>query len=545
MSLQLIAKNLYSRSIRANLANGLTGVSLLTPNTSWIPVNKKRRIERLTKLAPRGGLEGLIEFLWNAGKGFAGWLFTIGRRFLEFSATAIWGTIVNLTTAIAAFDWNATDTALYNAIQARNTSLYSIWGSFIGAGLGWFTGLAVGAGVSLIVPVIGGAALSRFVLLKAGKEAVEELLPQLLNAIRMTVQLWTADRLTELYIDYRWVIKGLGKEALTAIYGPDTAHWILNFWGKEGGPNMSITQQIEESIEGIKDKNWRAFVDSANEEFWDSFIEAGFVVASTIDEAYAQSRQSSQTALGTARSLEIELDAKAETENSEKIKFVNLPQRQIIQSTQEVLNTYRLVHNRDIGMVMGLPLEEYTRAKPQSLRIVIDCYSRNQPPYWRKTDDLVWATITIPDCKREAVDWERIKAAAGGVNGYLWGRFKGVANLSTGRRLILYAGSESEARDRLMAMLALSDAEMLTINITEEVRIGERLKKPKLQKDATRVYPGYFTILNRKEILDQEQGRTSTRQKNFRDAKIRIPLWTQSAPENFNEMIAEIMSRGF
>lgn len=546
MTLTQLATDFLSRKVRLNTAAGKVGREVILPATN-LPGKLQviRKIGNLTKLQQTTSKDGgVLGFLWNKGKDLLGWIGSNALRFVSFSASSIFSWLVGAVEKLKAFDWNATDKALEQSISNSNVAIASIWGSLVGQGAGWLAGIAVGYGVSFLCPVIGGAGLARLVASKTGVEAIEELSSSLAGAVKQTIGILGSNLATMGYINFRRLLKNAPRGVLEALYGKDGADFIQKIWGKEGGPNMSFNTQMEEAVESISNKALQAFVENALEEAWDSFMEAGFIVAAEIDNAYAQQKQAAAQSLGSPRSLEIELDAKAPTESKETLQLVAMPQKLAVQTVQQSLNTYRMIHNRDIGLVMGLPVEEYTRAKPQSLRLTIDLYSVKSPPFYRNSNKLTWATITIPDMKRSALEWSTIKAAIGGSNGYLWGRFRAVAYLDTGRKIICHGGTEKEAEDRINALLKLTTADLVTLNITEEKKAGERLTKQKLQKETTRIYPGFFTVINRQELLDPTEGRASTRQKNYRDAKAKIPLWLDKEPANADRLIREVLRTG-
>jgi uncharacterized protein YqgC (DUF456 family) len=534
-----------SRIIRKNLANGETGKNILK---KILPSDVKPQIVRVIKdigkLAPRKQADGVLSFLFDSVSKFVGFVASKAWKFLSFSATSIFSWVFNTIERLKSFNWNASDAELQKLIDGSKNSLAAVWGSFIGQGIGWLSGIALGYGVSLVVPVIGGAALARLIAAKTAEEAIDELLPSLYGAIGTTINVAISNLAISAYINFRSLLKKAPRGLLEAVYGKDGADFIQKIWGNEGGPNMSFNQIVEDAVESISDKTLKIFIENLLEEAWDSFIEAGFVVASELDNAYSQAKQASTRALGTERSVELTLNYQSSKVNHEKIKLQNLPQKQMIALVQGQLANYKIMQNRDVGMLMGLPLDEYARAKEQSLRIVIDMISKKEPPFYRDTENLVRATIAVPDVKRSMLDWEKIKRICGGENGYMWGRFKATAALDNGRKLYVYAASEKEAQKQIEQFLKLSSASMLTLNITEEKKVAARAKKPRLSKDPTRIYPAFFTVINRKEIIDPSKGR-ATAKKNYRDARIRIPLWTKTAPPNYKELIQDILTLGF
>ncbi|NJM22603.1 MAG: hypothetical protein HC907_29795 [Richelia sp. SM1_7_0] len=96
---------------------------------------------------------------------------------------------------------------------------------------------------------------------------------------------------------------------------------------------------------------------------------------------------------------------------------------------------------------------------------------------------------------------ETIKKIAGGVNGYMWGRFRCTVNLSNSRQLAVYGATKAEAENRMDEILKVIEPKELTRSITEEEKRGQRKDGKPLFKESTRVYPGYFTVVSSKKFL--------------------------------------------
>ena len=542
MTLAQTASDFLSRQVRINTASGRTGKAMLErlglkPDASLV-----RKMGSLVKFAKQQDKDGGFLGFLKQGASLVGFLIGQAVRFIGFSFTAVWQAFVTVTMQITAINWNATDEELKQAIEGAEVSQVGRWGSVAGQTVGWVAGIAIGTAIALKLPVIGGAMLAKQIAGKTLQEAKEEILPALLQTIRSEITTNTTNAIIRQYMAFRSLIKRTPKDQLAGLIGKNGADAIQK-WGTKGAPRFVIGEKIEEAIEKIPNKKVRAFVDNFAEELWDSFIESGFVIAAELDGVVAQSKQANVLSLGSQRAVELTLNAKAEKVNEEKVPLIRLPQTQMVQVVQTHLANYRLMNNRDVGLIIGTPIEEFTRAKPQSLRLIIDLYSVKEPPFYRRTDNFTTATISIPDVKRSALDWDVIKQALGGENGYTWGRFRATAQLQTGRRIMLYGGSEKEAESRVKALLTLTTAKLLTLNITEELKQGERLTRKKLAKETRKIYPGFFTVINREELLDQTQGRASSKQ-NYRDARGRIPLWTKTAPANADDLIQSILRKG-
>lgn len=210
----------------------------------------------------------------------------------------------------------------------------------------------------------------------------------------------------------------------------------------------------------------------------------------------------------------------------------------------QILAIYQLIENRDIGEFCGSSIEEAVCSKPQTLKIRLLYYNVAAPP-WKKiqtTDRLVQATYHVPFISRTKVDWETIKTAAGGTNGYMWGHWRATANIEKDGSLAqmqIHGSSKSEAVQRLKALAALSEGRIASLSCTEEEKEGDRATNPSLFKETTRVYPAYFTIIHQEKVFT-ESSRSTLRGK-YKQTKFRIPLWTESKPDDADELIREAL----
>lgn len=535
MALELTVSSLWSRIARSNVLSGKTGSNLFDPVSSPLVKPRKLSFSQLTRAGKEGGI---IKTLFGLGKLVAGWLLK-GINFLVFSAQTIWAWIVGAVERIKAFDWNASDKALTASMQTQNIRIAALWGGVVGNAVGWLGSVAVGYGIGLALPVIGGSLLANTIALKTLQEGVEDFLPLLRNAIFQMFGVWTRNALTTGYINLRRWIKSADQKFLEQYLGKDTAKWIKEEWGKEGGPVISFNKKMDDELEKIPDKALRAFLEEFYEEAWDSFIEGGFVVANEIDTAYAQARLAQQNSMGTARTVSILPDKE---NDNEVLTFEKVPQNLLIPAVQQTVNTHRLLDNRDVGQFVGELVEDYARKMPLGLRMKITLYSVDTPPYSARRGKLKRVSVSIPDVKRSAVDWAKIKEACGGNTGYMWGRFKATAQLSNGRPFSVYGATADVAEKQMRRFLALSTAEIVTWAVTEEKKEGARLENPQLYKEATRVYPAYVSIVNRDLQQAVDRGKP-TKKGNYRDRDERIELWTIAKPYNFEQIVTDLLRK--
>ncbi|MBW4568045.1 MAG: hypothetical protein KME31_08480 [Tolypothrix carrinoi HA7290-LM1] len=212
---------------------------------------------------------------------------------------------------------------------------------------------------------------------------------------------------------------------------------------------------------------------------------------------------------------------------------------------------HQLIENRDVGDIVAAPMPEVVRAEPQSVKVTIFFSPNKEPPFRNQPGSPeLKPYCNIPDINLKKLTWANIKLAAGGTNGYNWGRFRATANLSNKRQMQIHAGSEKEAEERILAFADLSKATILTLSITEEKKVGRRAKNKLLYKETTRIYPTYFTVVNNQKILteaEREQYPPELKVKgklagDFRRIKTqKIPLWTIKEPPNVKAIIKEAL----
>jgi hypothetical protein len=189
-----------------------------------------------------------------------------------------------------------------------------------------------------------------------------------------------------------------------------------------------------------------------------------------------------------------------------------------------VLHQSKLLHNRDIGQIVGMPVEEWRRAKPHTRTVSIIFRDKKEAP-WRHPNGSRCreASYSIPDVKL-GVSWQDVKAAA---DAYTWGKFRATANLDNGRQMAVYGGTPQDAENKLKKLMKLSTAKIVTLSISEEKERNRRLKK-----EPTRMYPAFVTTLIRRPTNDPDSGRTIGNQ-TYTETHERYQLWRRDPPEEF------------
>ncbi len=496
----------------------------------------------------RSGSGGFIDRLFKAGRAVVNVItggnlkgFLIGAALaqipsLVFSLSGLWSVFTSAAIELYYFDWNIPDDRI--DLQAKNR-----WQAYGGI-LGGTAGNAIGFFACGIVPATSLFAfderLASYVLREVGEEAFEELTFEIAYVLRLSLRNLGRQTLGWLYKGARRWLKDPENPVGRLVFG-GRAEQVRETWGESNAPSWSFAQAVEERIEKIPSFFWQNFTEELIEEAIDACIEAGYVVANSVEGYYAQQKLATVLAAERQRVVEVQPNRANDAE-----KFVLAgPESEVRGQLTSVLTTHQMIEDRDVGQVIGQPLDDYIRARPlDGIRLQFKLYSLKTPPYSRRgSQRLVEVVVTVTDVSRAFLDWDRLRQACGGLNGYLWGRYLAKAKLDNGGTLKVYGGTEDEAEDRLRAFLTLSTAEIKGLTVTEEKRTGERLTNPKMFKEVTRVYPGHVSIINRQRTLYLDRGSPST-SGNYIDKRARFDLWRSTKPPDFELKLTELLRRG-
>lgn len=504
-ALKLIKQKLLSREIRSKISPSKTR-SLDLKHAITRP-DSKNVIDKIGDFFNNSGLTGFISGALNLFGWAGGGL-----------VTGIFSWVVGRVGQLKSFNWNASDKELEDLMESQNVRIASTWGTALGQGAGWLAGVAIGYGISFLCPVIGGAALAKTVAGAVGKEGLEEVGRGLGNAVLQTFGAIGNNAMISGYINYRKLLNSIPSNVLTSIYGKSTADFIKNNWGKQGQPQISFNSAMDDFVESIQNKKLRAFTEAFLEEAWDSFSEAGYIIAYELDSAYAQAKRANENNQGKRRTVRLTPDKRRPNEQL----LVSAGSNEVETETLSTLNNYRLISNRDVGQIVGMPAEDYLSAKPLRRQLTIVFKSKKEPP-WKMPDgsNAKEHHVTIPDAD-VGLTWSKIKLAA---KPYTWGKFRATAHLDNGRQMAIYGATKSEAEKTLRRLVELSTAKILALNVTEEVE----KKNLSLKKQARTVYPAYATLLVRRPTTGE--GRNFTDGTKLEEDRIRIDLWPNEAPK--------------
>lgn len=524
MPIAIQSSNLISRSARQTVTGG-NGIRTISPG------------------GQQGGGGGFLSnvFGWITNLVSSGW----GEYFkvmlgLKFTFSSLWGLFTQTVTFIYNFNWQATDAQLDQQYQGAINTLAGQYGGAVGRALGYLVcGIIPSAAIMKFNPLMGA-----YILEQVGEEALDDLAGELANLITSSFRVAAQGFIISGFKNARRAIKKWNDEApsdswertvLKNTLGPNIGN-VIDTWGDEGRKPWSFRRWVEKGIESIKNQALQNFVEEAYEEFLDSCVEAGFLVAGGLDSWILQRQMQTNQIVGQQRVVELTPDRSIP---EERIILAG-GENEIRSQLPQVMSSYNLVENRDVGQWLGQPVSEDVRQSPNELTLRFQLYSVKTPPVGGAKQRV---SITVPDPSKAKLDFNTLKAALGGSNGYMYGRFLGRAALDNGKSIYCYAGSSQEAEDRLIALSNLVDAEVLGITVTEEIKTGMRANGKPLQKKNIRVYPYSVYLENKQKVLNQSTDGEgfNTLSGSYKQKRNRIQIWMDQKPEDFDQIIQELL----
>lgn len=519
----ILISSLGSRLVRTEVTGAATGVRSITQK----PPNQ-------------GGFLDWLKGVLGAFVNFGGWIIGGILGGLSFSFTTVWSLIVSAGLQLYAFNWNTTDAQLDQYIASMRNIIASQLGETFGNVFGYLVCGVVPAATIFAF----NEALGLYLLKEVGEEAFDEFMGNLRALIQFQARLTAQEYLIGAYKNIRRAIKFYLKDPtstqsrfFSTLLGTDVSK-AVNYWGSPNAKPWSFRRAVEETIESIKDPWWENFWEEFHEEAIDACIEAGYVIAGGLDSWVLQQKIAKDKVFGEEKTIELIPNREVPEERlvlagNEKILKPQLPL---------IMANHGLLSNRDVGQWMGEPIREMVKTAPLSIQLVITLSGVHKPPFMNADGTRgKRVSVTIPNVNRGKVDWEKIKLAAGGTNGYMWGRFMGSAKLDTGHYFKVYAATAEEAKDRVEAYLDLSKSVLVGLSISEQTKEGTRKIYDSLYNKPTKIYPAYFTIINQVKVLNEESGRANL-SGVYKSKKYQIPLYADTKPDNFEELINDLFS---
>lgn len=290
MTLSLSLDNLTSRQVRNGIV-GFGGVRRLAVNATT------------THEAEEGGLLGVYNAINKFGNSLMVGTLKLLWQGASFSWAAFWGATVQAYHYIQNFNWNATDAQLDQQIKDAEIALRGAQGSLAGQSLGF----AVCGLIPTATIAVFNEPLALHMMSELGEEAAEEIAQSLASLVRLQISATARRGFIALFKNHRSLLRSAVRgfaQGLVSV-GIFTQEAVDKMEKKRNEP-WTLAEAMDDSIDSIKDPGDRAYAENFWDEFEDSCIEAGFIIAGAADGYFAQTKAATQSVLGREHIIEIE-----------------------------------------------------------------------------------------------------------------------------------------------------------------------------------------------------------------------------------------------
>lgn len=541
-----MAKNFGSRQIRTNATGGK--ILRTWEAAGWLkditPKDPSAPIKPGEEQPKPGGVLGFLQNLGGFITGAAKAIFKV----VSFTVVGLFNIAKGIFDAIWNFNWNISDKQILNTIGNQWANFGVRFAGLAGRATGWLVGgLIPGSAIAVF-----NEPLAVYVLKEVGEEALEDMLTEFSSVLSTFGRALLTTAILGAYGGIRGLIRWSGKRFTEAQKGILISKGIVpvdeksgkNYWDTWGsGEEWSFRKKFNE----WKDKlgggvEWlQNMVDEFIDEFQDAVWEALYAVCQGIDSWVSEQAMTLANIGGEPRSIEVELN------ESETLKLSGGTEdvKGLIQNTTA---TYKLLENRDIGTGTNVLYEDIPITESNGVEVTLILYNYEKPPYWTKErrKNIVKSEISIPNCKRSIIGYDRLKNLfGGGSSAYTKGNWSAEASLSNGRTLKVFVNSESEGEKVLEALASICEANIIyPIRLTH--RKGSRtLQKTGKERDDTRMFLSFAIIRNWNKLTKYEEFKRLGGVASVPDPKKlikKIPLYYDTKPSFIDRDIQEALS---
>lgn len=436
---------------------------------------------------------GIIKTLFKAGSKFIGFLAKSALSFIEWSFSGLWDLTVQTFYELWYYDWNQSDEEIKKEIENNNELIIKSLGQLVGSGSVWITTIAVSAGLSIKYPVLAGK-----IALALAEEGGQEIKGQLTSFLQTT----TESVIKNLVMSSHIAIRRANKNRIRS-----TEPYIL-------------ADKVETKIQKIKNKVVRNFIAGFLEGAEDAIIDSGYVISNTLDDFYLSQREAIEASRGPVRTIEVFPNAS----NTDESVILHGPQEVVTEQLQGYLSTYQGIANRDMGVIIGQPYDDWYSARPQSRKLLLEFDSKETPPFRKNNKSTKRVQISIPNAK-PGITWEKLKNL---VRKFTWGPHLAKGVFDTRRQIWVSGVSESEAINTLMLLATLSKDKLIDCGISHKTMQQKSRKKVPVV-----VHLVYASMLVREQTTSANDYQTVDG-KNQKMIKTRWEMWHQNKPENLS-----------
>lgn len=423
----------------------------------------------------------ILGWLWNGAKQLGGFLLSEAGKFLSWSFASIWGFITSTVQYLWNFDWNMTDESIDTQIKSRWNAILGQLGGVLGNAFGHLAcGVLPGAVIFCFNEPLGA-----YVLKNATEEFADEFFENVGSLSKAVFQAATQNLILWSFKNVRRFIKS--NSALVGKLFGDKAKKMTEAWGEKGSQPWSFAIAVENMVESIPNEGVRNFVEEFLEESWEACVEAGYVVANSLDSYYAQKKLEKQVepVLGAERHVEIVFDR----ENPDLSIAIGGNEELVKAQVTQAMTTYQIMREKDVGYIYGHNPEDAETSrkfKPDVVLLFSEKRDKNTPKGKRlltgrtsfrimnKTSE----TITEADIQTLAM---KIKTKFG-TPAYKWNKAEkrySYTDWDKGYQLSLLVPSEAEARRIVEQVLDLQSH-------SPDWKLLQRCSEPVIPRSTTR-----------------------------------------------------------
>lgn len=473
MALSLSKSQLTSRAIRKSTTPDRSGIRSLNLWDSTLEVQQ-----------PRRGIIGAIVKVFNAGKRLVGF---IGSSFgwIPTSITDALDILLDINDELWSFDFNITLEEANQNAKRQMEDILSQLASLAGATVGWVASAAVGYGITLYIPVIGGKVLAKMIGTRVLQEAAQDLVGRLTTIVLSTARTIVTTVLTYGWIGVRNTYRALTRAGARAAAANRGRLDELNAYFEEQDAKPWVLREKREELIRYITPDWAEryvfdFLDSLQE----TFIEGLYVVASELDAAYDESKRQEAA-------IELKPD-----KDAEETFYLYGNQATVMTQAHQLLQTHRTLANRDVGYWVGDT--ELTGRVPTSQKTLKLFFFPYERPPWRRgsrgENKGIISRFVIKDLKT-GITWQELKTAC---RRFTTGSVRVTAFLDNGRQMCVLANTEEEGQDKLSELVTLttrqimrfSSGEQKLVRQTQLTRATDRTR-PEQLRPPTLLYPAY------------------------------------------------------
>lgn len=410
----------------------------------------------------------------------------IKPSFIEWTFSGIKSLLVKTAYEINYIDWEATDLEIEQEISNINQNIKNQAGNLISNGIITLVTLRVGSYLSVQFPVFTPsiALLNKY------------------NTLQLQVQ----------FVDFFTSLSEQAIKALALSSFLFVKKKVTSFLGWE------VIENITEKITPIPNKNLNNFTKGILNGIFDHLFDITVNIIQDIKEFFDQ-EDNSQCQDQPIRTIEIFPNLKSD----ESVIFEDR-QENVERYINEYLANHDLIKNRDLGVLVGLPYDDWYTAKPQARKLILHYNSKEFPPYVDEDGNLTRRVqVTIPFIK-ENITWKSLKFT---LPTFTWGNYIARGVLQDRVQMTIFGSSEEEARNSLLKLASLSTKSIIQISLSHiDLQHPTRVKKP------TPVFVSWASFLVTKETTKATDYKLIDGE-NKAKSKTKIDLWMAEKPVNY------------